>query len=546
MGQRDVGGPRRSVALGRGAGLMGLGGRWRRGTVGVMIAAALALALVAPAAADGHHTVGDSAFFSQAGPGDGTGYAVADVDGQEFFKAFNDAGGVDALGYPISRRYEFGVFVRQAFQRGVMQWDPNTGGITFANLMDEVEDREGTAEGLPVGEWLLSKWQIPESRYWSADGRRTWPEVMDAHLALLKESAVIRDRFFAAPNWLDLYGLPMGFVDLGPVRTLRAQRAVFQHWTDAEPWGPAGSVAPANVGDLARAAGMFSDGALQSHGADTVPVPAEAEPPEEPPSTPTYVTPRVVAMDGRAELPGIAIAEAVAMFVESTAADWGWRPAVAVTFYLHGSRGGYSDGIEATLGTELSEADRSFYETSTAAVAIRRDVVTGGRAVVIKLEQADGSLMDIEVARVLLAHEYTHVMQFDFLSRLQPSWFVEGMADVVAFSNFPDGVGQYGYDTSIPAALRDGTLPSLRSLHEDWGSYSDRLPLAYGTAYYGVNYLAGQIGGMAILQILSDVDAGAGFEDALSAHGGYSLESLDAALRDWMQATLVISALVIG
>ena len=51
---------------------------------------------------------------------------------------------------------------------------------------------------------------------------------------------------------------------------------------------------------------------------------------------------------------------------------------------------------------------------------------------------------------------------------------------------------------------------------------------------------------MAILQILSDVDAGAGFEDALSAHGGYSLESLDAALRDWMQATLVISALVIG
>lgn len=528
--------------------LKGLREQWRRGGIGLLIAAALALAMVAPVAADGHQTVGNSQFFDQAGPGDGTGYAVADVDGQGFHTAFNDVGGVGALGYPISRRYEFGGFVRQAFQRGVLQWDPNTAEITFANLIDEVGDRGGTVEGLPMSEWLLSRWQIPASGDWSADAGRTWPEVVDAHLALLNENPAIRARYLATPNWLDLYGLPMGYVDLGPVRTLRAQRAVFQHWTDAGPWGPAGSVVLANVGDLARSAGMFSDGALKSHAEEMIPNPAAESltPPTEPAPTPVYVTPRVIAMDGRAEAPGVAISEAVTTFVESTAADWGWGPTVAVTFYLHGTWRGYSDGIEATLGVPLSDADRAFYETSTAAIAIRRDVLTGGRAVVIKLEQADGTLMGLEVARVVLAHEYTHVMQFDFVSRIEPAWFVEGTADVVAFSNFPDGLGLYRYNVSIPAALRDGTMPSLRSLHDDWGSYSGQLPLVYGTSYYAVNFLAGRIGGQGILQILSDVDAGASFEDALTAHGGYSLESLDAAFRDWMRTTLLMSALVIS
>ena len=218
----------------------------------------------------------------------------------------------------------------------------------------------------------------------------------------------------------------------------------------------------------------------------------------------------------------------------------------AVTFYLHGTRSGYSDGIEATLGIPLSDADRTYYETSTATVAIRRDVLTGGRAGGIKLEQADGTLMGLEGARGGLAHEYTHVMQFDFVSRIEPAWFVEGMADVVAFSNFPDGLGLYGYSVSIPAALSNGTMPSLRSLHEDWSSYSGQLSLVYGTSYYAVNFLANRIGGQGILQILSDVDTGASFEDVLNAHGGYTLESLDAAFRDWMRTTLLMSALVIS
>ncbi len=56
---------------------------------GRLVAMALALALVAPVAADGHQTVGNSQFYPQAGPGDGTGYAVADVDGRGWLTAFN-------------------------------------------------------------------------------------------------------------------------------------------------------------------------------------------------------------------------------------------------------------------------------------------------------------------------------------------------------------------------------------------------------------------------------------------------------------------------
>ncbi len=37
-------------------------------------------------------------FFSQTGGGDGSGYAVTDADGTEFWRFFQQAGGVDQLG----------------------------------------------------------------------------------------------------------------------------------------------------------------------------------------------------------------------------------------------------------------------------------------------------------------------------------------------------------------------------------------------------------------------------------------------------------------
>mgnify|MGYP001258910376 CR=1 FL=1 len=201
---------------------------------------ALGTLLPATARAAGEQAVAGGWFYPQAGPGDGTGYMVANVGAQGFYDAFTGAGSINSLGYPISRRYDHNGFIRQAFQRAVLQWDPNSDAISFANLIDEVGDSGGSVGGVPMAEWLLSVWQIPATADWLSDVGRPWEEVVDAHLALFDQNAAIAARFYAVSNWLDLYGLPMAYADFGPVRTLRAQRAVFQHWTDAGPWGPAG------------------------------------------------------------------------------------------------------------------------------------------------------------------------------------------------------------------------------------------------------------------------------------------------------------------
>ena len=70
--------------------------------------------LPATARAAGEQAVAGGWFYPQAGPGDGTGYTVANVGAQGFYDTFSNAGGVSALGYPISRRYDEEKYPRPA------------------------------------------------------------------------------------------------------------------------------------------------------------------------------------------------------------------------------------------------------------------------------------------------------------------------------------------------------------------------------------------------------------------------------------------------
>ena len=260
---------------------------------------------------------------------------------------------------------------------------------------------------------------------------------------------------------------------------------------------------------------------------DAVPTPV----PTPVPTVAAFVPPDVEAMDERSGGPGVEISTAVATFVEEVAATWGWLPTALVTFYLHGNATGFSAGLERVLGREV---DRAFIEQNIAGVAVSIDVTTGGRAVVMNLASTTGSLRDLEVTKVILAHEYTHVLQFDFAGELRPTWFVEGMADTVSYASYPLGVGFYRVNETVPQALRDGTLPSLRELNDNWGSFQsslERLSLAYGTSYYAVNHAAQKVGGMPLLMVLADIDAGATFEEALLSRTGFTLDSLDASFR---------------
>jgi len=94
---------------------------------------------------------------------------------------------------------------------------------------------------------------------------------MARHLTLLDSNPTLRSFYFATPDWLDRYGLPVSkATDEGNVVVVRCQRAAIQLWKVAEPWAHAGQVTVANGGDLLKERGWLPDSAL---GVDYAPVP---------------------------------------------------------------------------------------------------------------------------------------------------------------------------------------------------------------------------------------------------------------------------------
>ncbi|HEY2593882.1 MAG TPA: hypothetical protein VGK33_08275 [Chloroflexota bacterium] len=78
------------------------------------------------AAADGpDFDIPDGHFFTQALPGrtDGSGFAIVDGAGADLWTAFQTVGGLDTLGYPTSRRFEWSGDVAQGFAKGVLRWN---------------------------------------------------------------------------------------------------------------------------------------------------------------------------------------------------------------------------------------------------------------------------------------------------------------------------------------------------------------------------------------------------------------------------------------
>jgi hypothetical protein len=108
---------------------------WRLVAVALVLAAVLGIAPDALAQAnlprfgipraDGDYSIPNGHFFTQAAPGqNGNGYRVANEAGIPFWDAFRAHGGVDTLGYPLTRRFVWNGTIVQAFQKGVLRWLP--------------------------------------------------------------------------------------------------------------------------------------------------------------------------------------------------------------------------------------------------------------------------------------------------------------------------------------------------------------------------------------------------------------------------------------
>ena len=259
------------------------------------------------AAAAADFRIPNGHFFSQTG-----GFTVTNDRGVAFWDAFVRLGGVPAVGYPVSRRFEHGGFVTQVMQKAVFQWRPESGEVFFVNVFDDL-----AAAGR--NDWLLAVRSTPRPLPPDFDDGKTAEAIVRDRLALLDERSAMRARYRAVSDPLLRYGLPTSRVeDMGNHYAIRLQRAVIQEWKTDVPWARAGQTTVANGGDILKEAGL---------------VPAtstEPEPPE--PSGPPPRDWRLVADAAavRAE-PSAAAPELAQLFrnaqVEVTGPDAnGWAP----------------------------------------------------------------------------------------------------------------------------------------------------------------------------------------------------------------------------
>lgn len=200
----------------------------------------------------------DSAFYTQAGGGKG-GYAISNTGGVGFYTAFQDLGGVDALGYPASQRFNQGGFTYQVLQGAILQWRPELGTALLANTFEWFTDGGKDDQ-------LLASRSIPLPVRDDGSGG-DFAKAKTIRLGWLTDGA-IKSTYLAAGSSqraIELYGLPQSMPERhGPFVVQRFQRIAFQHWVDSVPgMPPPGNVVRVLGGDLAKEQGLIPGDAMQ-------------------------------------------------------------------------------------------------------------------------------------------------------------------------------------------------------------------------------------------------------------------------------------------
>src|SRR6266571_9573101 len=107
-----------------------------------VIVAALSLPLASAQTAPGEQDIPGGHFYTQTNSNAGPqwGYRITDEGGIGFWSEFKRLGGVNALGYPASRRFMQDGFLAQATQKVIMQWRPESSQVAFVNVFDKLHD----------------------------------------------------------------------------------------------------------------------------------------------------------------------------------------------------------------------------------------------------------------------------------------------------------------------------------------------------------------------------------------------------------------------
>lgn len=211
----------------------------------------------ASATANGDWSINNGHFYTQTANNQG-GFAVINDQEASFWRDYQNLGGVNVLGYPISRRYYKHGFVRQAFQRGILQWDTDSGRASPINLFDYLSDNG-------YDQMLFEQWQVPHpfARDEVDPAGASRDEKVAARQAILEQSPAIKSYYFSFNDPIAIFGLPTSYVqDMGNHDAIRTQRAHLQYWKEDTTWASAGEVTLANAGDIAKELGWVSSDAL--------------------------------------------------------------------------------------------------------------------------------------------------------------------------------------------------------------------------------------------------------------------------------------------
>ena len=201
-------------------------------------------------------------FYTQAngtslGPRGG-GFEITDANNVPFWTFFNQTGGVEVLGYPVSQRFLWDGYVCQATQRAIMQWNPATNQVQLANIFDYLS-------GIGKDDWLLAAHLAPKpNRVPQEDQPLSFLMLAHFRFSWLYADPSIFHRYFTTPNYYAVYGLPTSpVVDLGPYDAVRFQRAVIYHWKFSVPWADDRGTSVGLAGDLLKELGLIPSAALQ-------------------------------------------------------------------------------------------------------------------------------------------------------------------------------------------------------------------------------------------------------------------------------------------